>query len=57
MLKLEHEAVVRNERLRTVKQILAQLISFFKLAFAKRLMNRNFKKCIYAMTKDYLLGS
>ena len=38
MLKFENKALLANERLRTLKQILPQSISYFKIDSAKQVM-------------------
>ena len=54
MLKMENEAALGNNRVRTLKQIFTQLISYFKLDSVKQVMSM---KVAYATAKDYLFGS
>ena len=41
----------------TLKQILLQSISYFKLDTTKRVMSGYFEKSLYLTTKDHALGS
>ena len=40
----------------TLKQIILQSISYFKLDSNKRVMSGNFAKLVSLITRDYLLG-
>lgn len=57
MLKLEHAPVLANERLRTLKQILTQHVTYFKLDSVKRALTGNFNKATFNTIRNYLLGS
>ena len=56
MLKLENMADLKNERLRILRAILLQPITYYKLDSNKRLLPENFNKGIYNTTKDIVFS-
>ena len=53
MLKLENKAVLKNERLRTLRAILMQPHILYKLSSVKSIQQNIFKKGVLLMTKKY----
>ena len=55
MLKLENKAVLKNERLRTLRAILMQPHILYKLSSVKSIQQNIFKKGVLLMTKKIFL--
>ena len=56
ILKRENVAVNDNERLRILRSIFSQPITYFSLKMNRRFLNAN-KKFDYTATRDYILNS
>ena len=56
ILQLQNKAVNDNERLRILRSIFSQLITYYTLETNHRYVNKN-KKFDYTPTRDYILNS
>ena len=56
MLKIEVDAVSRNERLRLLRSVLLQPFTYYNIDSEKRPLQTRFSKRDYTSTKDYILN-
>ena len=58
MLKFENKAVLKNERLRTLRSILMQPKRLYRLDSTKRIQQNVFRKCVPVICnyKNYILN-
>ena len=57
MLKIDVDAISRNERLRLFRSILLQPFRYYKIDSNKRPLWSNFSKRGYTSRKDHILNS
>lgn len=57
MLRLENKAIFKNERLRILRSIFLQPITYYEIDSSTISQQVNFSKVIYTTTKEYILNS
>lgn len=57
MLRLENTAAAKNERLRVLRMILLQPVTYYKIGSNKSLQQRKFTGITFVSTKEYVLNS